>query len=158
MAFKPVFTRTFNNKGGHFAKGKNAVGICHRSGFKVPYKELVFEPGTNYLVHKSETDGNYSLVNHPQNFPPSPDKLVDRISLKWSFPDVPLSLGTVVSADQLGLPSHASTFYSSTVWPSIGTGISAPPVSIGAGVSDGRRTDFSVAANSMYYVVIFQGI
>ncbi len=100
MAYKTQFTRTLDKKGGggNFASGKHAVGICHRSGFKYPYSELVFEPGTNYLVHKSETDGNYSVVNHPQNYPPSPDKLVDKIGLKWVFTDDPLPLGTVVSA------------------------------------------------------------
>ena len=106
MAYKTQFVRTLDKKGGggNFASGKNAVGICHRSGFKFPYSELVFEPGTNYLVHKSETDGSYSLVNHPQNYPPSPDQLVDKIALKWSFPDVELSVGAIVSADKLGLP------------------------------------------------------
>lgn len=151
------FVRTLDKSGGgNYAKGKYAVGICHRSGFKYRYKELMFEPGTNFLVHKSESDGNYSLVKHPQNYPP--EKVTERIALKWSFPDVALSLGTVVSADQLGLPSHASTFYSETVWPSIGTAISAAPPSVGAGVSAGYRLDFSNANNSMYYVVIFQGI
>lgn len=107
MAYKTQFVRTLdkNAGGGQFATGKNAVGICHRSGFKVPYRELVFEPGTNYLVHKSETDGSYSIASHPQNFPPNPEDIIDRIALKWSFPDVPLSVGVVVSADRLGLPS-----------------------------------------------------
>jgi hypothetical protein len=100
VAYKTQFVRTLDKKGGggNFASGKNAVGICHRSGFKFPYSELVFEPGTNFLVHKSENDGSYSVVNHPQNYPPSSDKLVDKIGLKWAFTDVPLSLGTVVSA------------------------------------------------------------
>jgi hypothetical protein len=100
VAYKTQFVRTLDKKGGggNFASGKNAVGICHRSGFKFPYSELVFEPGTNFLVHKSENDGSYSVVNHPQNYPPSSDKLVDKIGLKWAFPDEPLSLGTVVSA------------------------------------------------------------
>jgi len=109
MAYKTQFVRTLDKQGGgNYAKGKYAVGICHRSGFKYPYSELIFEPGTNYLVHKSETDGNYSLVNHPQNFPPNPEDIIDRIALKWSYPDVPLSVGVIVSADKLGLPAWAS--------------------------------------------------
>lgn len=108
MAFKPTFVRTLSKAGGdNYARGKNAIGICHRSGFKVPYKDLVFEPGTNYFVHKSESDGDYSLVAHPQNY--LPEDLTDRIFLKWSFPDVELSIGTVVSADKLYLPTWVTT-------------------------------------------------
>lgn len=102
MAFKPTFVRTITKQGGdNYARGKNAIGICHRSGFKVPYKDLMFEPGTNYFVHKSESDGDYSLVAHPQNYPA--EDVSDRIHLRWSFPDVALSLGPVVSAAGLYL-------------------------------------------------------
>lgn len=55
-----------------YGKGKDSFGICDRSGFKVRYSEMVKEPGTGYWVHKSESDGRYSAVNHPQNFPPRP--------------------------------------------------------------------------------------
>jgi hypothetical protein len=51
-----------------FAKGKKAWGICDRSGFEYLLKDLVREPGTNLLVHKSLTDGKYNRVQHPQNF------------------------------------------------------------------------------------------
>jgi hypothetical protein len=99
------YVRTLSKDGGgNYSTGKNAVGICHRSGFKYPYKELVFEPGTNFLVHKSETDGNYSLIKHPQNYPP--EDIADKISLKWSFPDTVLSVGVVVSAEKLSLPEY----------------------------------------------------
>ena len=43
--------------------------ICDRSGFKYPITEAVKEPGTGYVVHKSESDGMYSMVCHPQNKP-----------------------------------------------------------------------------------------
>lgn len=48
-------------------KGQGASAICDRSGFRYPMSEMVIEPGTGWLVHKSETDGEYSLVNHPLN-------------------------------------------------------------------------------------------
>ena len=48
-------------------KGSKAKAISDRSGFKFPMDEMVIEPGTGYLVHKSESDGQYSLINHPLN-------------------------------------------------------------------------------------------
>lgn len=149
-------------KNGRYATGKNAVGICTRSGFKVPWKELVYEPGTNYLVSEREDDGFYSLVAHPQNF--TPEKRKERIGLRWSFPDTTISIGIIVSAEQLYLPSFASVsgqFIQYANLPdltSIGTGHSAGS-SVGTGVSGaGAGLNFSRAANSQYYLVIFQGI
>jgi hypothetical protein len=147
-------------KNGRYATGKHAVGICTRSGFKVPWKELVYEPGTNYLVSEKEDDGFNSLVAHPQNF--TPEKRKERIGLRWSFPDTTISVGTVVSAEQLYLPSFASVSgqfiqYAnifSTVC--IGTNVSAA-TSVPTGTCVGGA-DFSIAANSQYYLVIFQGI
>ena len=143
-----------------YAKGKYAIGICHRSGFKYPLNELKFEPGTNHFVHWSENDGEYSLVTHPQNFPPE-DK-VERIALRWTSPETPLSIGTVVSADALFLPVFASVcnhwimMPSTPTYPSIGTNVS---VSVGLGVSSGTYSlDFSQTKNSMYLVVLFPGI
>ncbi len=52
-----------------YASGKNARAICDRSGYEYPMSEMVVEPGTNYLVHHTMSDGMYSLVDHPQNFP-----------------------------------------------------------------------------------------
>lgn len=148
--FVPINRNLHNRNGRPFSRGKDAVGICHRSGFKYPYTDLKFEPGTGYLVHKSENDGDHSLVNHPQNYPPK--KLVDRIALKWSLPEVALSIGTIVSADQLYLPSHASTFYTSTgTVTSIGTGVSGSSGTAAA-------AKFSSARNSQYVLVVFQGI
>lgn len=156
-------TRSFINRTSRdskrFATGKYAVGICHRSGFKVPWRELVFEPGTNYLVHKSEDDGPNSLVTHPQNFPP--EKKTERIALRWSSFDTQLSIGTVVSAEQLFLPSYASVsgqFIQYAYLPdltSIGTGVS---VSTGTATSAGAAMDFSISTNSQYYIVVFSGI
>lgn len=156
---RATFTRS--NRGGlSYAKGKNAVGICHRSGFKFPLRELKFEPGTNYFVHESENDGNYSLVNHPQNYPP--EDRIERIALRWTSPEFPLSIGVVVSAEQLFLPVYACVCNHWIIVPegpahtSSGSGVS---VSLGAGVSSGVFSlDFSQPKNSMYLIVVFPGI
>lgn len=149
-----------DRNGRAYAKGKYAIGICHRSGFKYPLRELKFEPGTNYFVHESENDGNYSLASHPQNFPPE-DK-VERIALRWTSRDVDLSVGTVVSAEALFLPVFACVCNHWIIIPegpantSSGSGVS---VSLGAGVSSGTRSlDFSQPNNSMYLIVVFPGI
>jgi len=42
--------------------------ISDRSGMKFKYSDMILEPGTNYLVHRDESDGMYSLKNHPQNY------------------------------------------------------------------------------------------
>ncbi len=52
-----------------YASGKNALSISDRSGFQFKYTEMVKEPGTRVWVHESESDGQYNLVDHPQNFP-----------------------------------------------------------------------------------------
>lgn len=51
-----------------YAKGKNAVFIDDRSGFKKRYKRGVIEPGTNYFMDRRESDGRWNLRDHPQNF------------------------------------------------------------------------------------------
>ena len=156
MAVRPQVTRTFGNKGGQYSSGKYAVGICHRSGFKYPLRQLKFEPGTNHFVHGSENDENYSLISHPQNYPP--EKKAERVALRWSFPDEPLSVGVVVSADALFLPMFASVCnqyisYPSIAYASMGTNVS---VSVGAQLSAGLN--FSSPANSQYLFIVFQGI
>jgi hypothetical protein len=135
-----------------------AVAIDQRTGFKHKQKEMMFEPGTNYYVHRKESDGPRNLVSDQLNYPSAKLNRPERIALRHPSPDVPLFLGVVISADQLGLPSHASTFYSSTVWPSIGVGICVAPPSVGAQISAGRALNFSNPLNSQYYVIIFQGI
>jgi hypothetical protein len=85
--------RNEKSKGGNFAKGKKAVAIDDRTGFKMPYKEMVFEPGTNYFVHEDESDKNFSLVSHPQNYPPK--QLVENVTLKHAYPDTDVSVAAV---------------------------------------------------------------
>lgn len=47
-------------------QGGNAWFISDRSGFKYRLKDSIKEPGTGYLIHKSESDGIYNAVDHPQ--------------------------------------------------------------------------------------------
>lgn len=53
---------------------KNITGkarfVSDRSGFSFPRSELVKEPGTGLIVARCESDGEYSLAKHPQNFSP----------------------------------------------------------------------------------------
>jgi len=151
MAVRPKFTKSLDKGSrGRFATGKYAVGICHRSGFKVPYRRLKFEPGTNYLVDESENDGMYSLVAHPQNF--TPEKKIERIALRWSSPETPMSIGAIVSDDHLYLPAHAlSVDGQYIIFSSIGT-------SIGTATSAGPGMVFTSSGASMYYIVLFPGI
>jgi hypothetical protein len=51
-----------NRRGGTIAKA-----ISDRSGFRFPMSEMVIEEGTGWLVHKSEDDGMWNLVDHPLN-------------------------------------------------------------------------------------------
>jgi hypothetical protein len=68
-----------------YSRGKKARFICDRSGFEYPYSEGVIEPGTGLFVHKSESDGMWNLVDHPQNF--SPKDLDDEKGLRNARPD-----------------------------------------------------------------------
>ena len=48
-------------------RNRGASAICDRTGFRYPMSEMVVEPGTNYLVHRSVSDGQWSVVEHPLN-------------------------------------------------------------------------------------------
>lgn len=47
-------------------KNSRAWTYSDRSGMQFPTNEMVVEPGTGYWVHKSESDGEYNAVTHPQ--------------------------------------------------------------------------------------------
>jgi len=47
-------------------RGANAWFISDRSGMRFKLKDAVKEPGTGYLIHRSESDGRYNAVDHPQ--------------------------------------------------------------------------------------------
>lgn len=68
------------------ARKRRGMFICDRSGFKYPRSQAVREPGTGLIVHKSESDGKYSLARHPQNFPPKIEP--DPKPLPWVRPDI----------------------------------------------------------------------
>lgn len=147
MGNRPFVIRRSDKAGGAFATGKNAISICQRSGFKFPYREMVFESGTNTWVHRSEDDGQWDLVNHPQNYPP--EKLTERISLRWAHPETnTFDLSGVVSADQIWLVSVTSI----STFVCVGQGASTG-VSMGGGI-----LNFAQASNSSYYLITFQGI
>jgi hypothetical protein len=63
------------------------VFICDRSGFKHPITEAVKEPGTGYVVHKTESDGLYSMVCHPQNKPYKPARQTVNRFVQYFRPD-----------------------------------------------------------------------
>lgn len=128
------------SKGGNFNSGKKAVTIDDRTGFKQPYTEMVFEPGTNYWVHEDESDRDYSLVSHPQNYPPS--KQTEKIALRNPSPDTLLSIGTIVCIRDLftgggNYITSANTFVSNPTGASTGAWI------------------FDLEINSMYIFQVF---
>lgn len=67
------------------ASGKYAIAICDRSGFQFPWKEMVKEPGTGFIVHRTESDGKWNLVDHPQNN--IKDIRAENIGLTWTRPE-----------------------------------------------------------------------
>lgn len=95
--------------GNPFAKGRRAIAIDQRTGFKHLQSEMIFEPGTEYFVHRSENDKEHNLVTDPLNYFPSKMRTPEAIGLKHPSPDVPLSIGTIVSADQLYLPEYITS-------------------------------------------------
>ena len=49
------------------SKNRKSLAISERSGLRFRYNEMIYEPGTNLFIHRSETDGRYNLKDHPQN-------------------------------------------------------------------------------------------
>ncbi len=100
-----IIRKTQINKeqgGGAFTRGKKAIAICQRSGMKYLREEMVFEPGTNFIVHKSESDGSHSIIVDPLNYPSLKLQQLEGLGLKYTSPDVKLSVGTVVTPVSLG--------------------------------------------------------
>lgn len=108
-----VIRRNLSNnlRGGPFAKGKRAIAIDQRSGFKHLQEDMVFEPGTNYYVHRDESDGGANLVTDPLNYVSDKMKRSEAIGLRYTSPDVTLSVGVIVSATALGSVANTYTFY-----------------------------------------------
>lgn len=68
-----------------FSSGKNAYSYSERSGERFLYDEMIKEPGTELWVHRSESDGRYNRVDHPQNY--APKNIGENQSLKNVFGD-----------------------------------------------------------------------
>lgn len=49
------------------SRNRKSYAISDRSGMRYPYNEMIYEPGTNLFIHRSESDGIYNAVDHPQN-------------------------------------------------------------------------------------------
>jgi hypothetical protein len=89
--------RRRKQSGGKFASGKNALAVCERSGFVFPWSEMIYEPGTGYFIHISESDGRYNAVGHPQNFPPKDTSDSESLSHVSKEPDSSTTLYTSVT-------------------------------------------------------------
>lgn len=50
-----------NNK-----RSSRAWAISDRSGMRFRMSEMITEPGTHYFIHRSESDGIWNYVDHPQ--------------------------------------------------------------------------------------------
>lgn len=64
--------------------GKRARAISQRSGMSFPYNEMVREPGTGWLVHKSESDGAWNLRDHPRNFVGRDARRGENLGVEWA--------------------------------------------------------------------------
>lgn len=99
-------TTSGNNKNRHkrrkrkYASGKMAFVICDRTGFKVPYRNSVVEPGTGLRVDKRWSDGMWNIVDHPQNFPAD---VGEAINLENPRMDVPEVQPPFLAADEDGV-------------------------------------------------------
>lgn len=85
-----------------FAHGKKAWSISQRSGLRFPYNEMVIEPGTNIWLHRSETDGKYNRVDHPQGNVKAPP--ADRMALEKIFIDGRYSQNPTFLSDENNNP------------------------------------------------------
>ncbi len=61
--------------------------ISDRDGRKYRREDCIVEPGTGYLVHRNESDGEYSLTNHPANHISKYAHFGDPYGTKDSRPD-----------------------------------------------------------------------
>jgi hypothetical protein len=89
-------------------KAKYAIAIDQRTGFKHRQRDMLFEPGTRYYVHKKESDGKRNLVEDPLNYPSPKLGRPEKVALRHPSPDTSLLPEAIsVSSGALGLPLHA---------------------------------------------------
>jgi len=81
--------------------GDNADAISDRSGFRYPMREMIIEEGTGYLIHYSEDDGEYNLVDHPVNHPQRYVEYGDPFPVEQARPERDLT-----DANPLGLETE----------------------------------------------------
>lgn len=55
-----------SNYGSRDKSSSQAWFISDRSGMRYRMCEHVIEPGTGYMIHRSESDGIWNMVDHPQ--------------------------------------------------------------------------------------------
>jgi len=68
---------------------------------KVPYRDLVKEPGTGFIVARWESDGQYNAVDHPQNRPLRPKQ--EGRPLRYATPDDNLEIPFIETQDDFVL-------------------------------------------------------
>lgn len=85
----------------NYGTGRKAWSVSDRSGKRFPYREMVYEPGTHLWVHKSESDGEYNAVDHPQGrikMPRADKQQLETVRGYTGVPNLP------ILADQNGNP------------------------------------------------------
>lgn len=71
-----------------FKEDSDARVISDRDGKKYHRRDMVREPGTGYLVHRNESDGEFNLVDHPANHIQRYVKFGDPYPTKDARPDI----------------------------------------------------------------------
>lgn len=72
---------------GRLKDSSRARVISDRDGRKYYRDECIQEPGTHYLIHEKESDGEYNLVDHPANHITKYVKFGDPYGTKDARPD-----------------------------------------------------------------------
>jgi hypothetical protein len=83
-----------------WASGKRAFVICDRTGFKIPYRRSVVEPGTGIRVDRNWSDGIWNRVDHAQNFSADTG---EAIAIRDPRPDVTPTMSSFLASDGDGL-------------------------------------------------------
>lgn len=70
---------------------------------KFPINEMIREPGTNVFIHKSESDGMYNAVDHPQANIQKYARFGDPFPVFDAHPDISHVVDTLLT-DEFGNP------------------------------------------------------
>lgn len=85
----------------------NAWAISDRSGLRFHKRDMIREPGTGYLVHKSESDGMWNYVDHPQAHINEYANFGDPFPVENARPDINWFTDTLMT-DENGSPIQDS--------------------------------------------------